>query len=212
MRKRASVSAVLDQFFNTPVLSTNTSIVRGFLTRPSPGGRRSGLSAQRAPAGVAAQPQPPRPQPAHAVPLRPSLCAPGAGPAVRQALPSTARQPSDADAPDIQQLLRCHTPSPLLASPAASRRCAAPYEIDRDRRCAPLVCVHSALWLSATSLNTSRKRRPRDGSFNTSTVTVPGRSLHALSYQVAVDFVSALRLPVPHDGPGRAKAVTWAFG
>jgi hypothetical protein len=104
---------------------------RGFQARPPrPGGRRSGLCAQCAPAGVATQPQPPRAQPAHAVPLRPPLCAPGAGPAVRQALPATARQPSDADASNIQQLLRCHAPSPLLAPPARWRRCAAPYELE----------------------------------------------------------------------------------
>jgi hypothetical protein len=131
VRKRASVSAVLDQFFNTPVLSTNTSIVSGFLTRPSQGGCRSGLSAQCSPASVATQPQPPRAQPAHAVPLRPSLCAPSAGPAVRQALPATARQPPDADAPDVEQLLRCHAPSRLRATLARSRRCAAPYEMEK---------------------------------------------------------------------------------
>jgi hypothetical protein len=73
--------------------------------------------------------------------------------------------------------------------------------LNRDRRCALLVSIRSALWLSATSLNTSRKRRPRDGSFNTSTVSVPGCSLQGSSYQIAVDFVSPPRLPVPHYGP-----------
>jgi hypothetical protein len=33
--------------------------------------------------------------------------------------------------PTPQQWLRCHAPSPLLATPARSCRCAAPYEIEK---------------------------------------------------------------------------------